>query len=105
LAVIALMLAGLGLFAVAAHGVAQRTREIGIRVALGATRARVRVGVLRDAMWLGVAGTGVGLGLAWGASRALRGFLVGVSGIDAATCLAVAAGFLLTSVIASLAPA
>lgn len=90
---IALVLAGIGLYGLIARSVAQRTREIGIRVALGAQPHEVIGLVVREGM--GLAGMGVALGLvgAVGATRAMSSLLYGVSPTDFAT-LAVAAVFL-----------
>jgi predicted lysophospholipase L1 biosynthesis ABC-type transport system permease subunit len=74
LAVSALILASLGLYAVLSHAVAQRTREIGLRVAIGASRHDVAIGVLGQGMWMIVPGLAAGLllsGLVSGALRAL----------------------------------
>jgi putative ABC transport system permease protein len=79
---LALLLAGVGLYAVVAHAVSQRTREVGIRVALGATRADVLRLVLRDGGRLVAAGIGVGLAGAFATTRLLAGGLVGVSPLD-----------------------
>ncbi len=86
----ALFLMSLGLFGILSQWAGQRTREIGVRVALGATRGSVRWLVLRQALALVLAGVALGLPAAWGASRLLRGLLFGLSPTDPAR-LAVAA--------------
>lgn len=97
-AALALLLAVVGLYGLIAHGVAQRVREIGIRVALGAGRdALVRL-VMGRALTLSAAGVVVGLALSLALGRALRGVLFGVGPVDAAT-LAASAALLLASVL------
>jgi len=81
----ALVLAAVGLYGVMAYGVAERRRELGIRMALGATRQRVLAHVLADAMRLALAGLAVGLPAAVLASRAIGAMLFGVTGTDAVT--------------------
>jgi len=105
LAVIATLMALLGIYAVLAYSVAQRTREIGIRMALGATRAAV-VGQVTT-LALGMAGIGVAVGMACAlaATRTLRTFLFGVSPTDPATLVAVAVMVALAAVAASALPA
>jgi ABC-type antimicrobial peptide transport system permease subunit len=76
-----------------ATAVRQRTREIAIRVALGATPAGIRRGVLREALFLLGAGGCLGLGLALAMTRWLRSLLFGVSPSDPLT-LALGAGVL-----------
>ena len=82
LAVIALLLAVVGVYASMAYSVARRVPEIGVRIALGASAARVRTMVLRGAGLVVGVGTIVGLGLAFMAAKAMSGFLFGVGGID-----------------------
>jgi putative ABC transport system permease protein len=89
-AAIAVALAALGLYGVVAHAVAQRTREIGIRVALGARRLDVGMLVVRQTMTLVTIGLVAGVGLALLVSPALRAFLYGVPAVDVASFLAVA---------------
>jgi hypothetical protein len=79
---IGLLLAALGLYGITAFSVAQRAREIALRMALGATRESVLSLVLRQAGRLAVVGTTVGLALAAGVSQLLGGLLVGVGSID-----------------------
>jgi ABC-type antimicrobial peptide transport system permease subunit len=78
-------LAAFGLYGLMAYLVAQRTREIAIRVALGASTGEVRSLVLRDATWLAGAGAAADLALAFGVGTALKALLVGVDVVDAAT--------------------
>ena len=99
------LIAALGLYGVIAHGVAQRTRELGIRMALGANAGRVAGLVLRDGMVMVVAGSAVGVGLAILATRALRGWLYGITPTDPVTFLAVPAGFALVAALACWLPA
>jgi putative ABC transport system permease protein len=90
---IALLLAAIGTFGVMSYSISQRTREIGIRMALGAPPSRVRRMVLREGMLL--VGLGVSLGLAGAAilntalSRALSDMLFGVEALDPTTFIAV----------------
>jgi putative ABC transport system permease protein len=76
------LLAGVGLYGVIAFNAAQRTREIGLRMALGAARGQVIWLVLRDGLVLAAAGIGGGLLLAFGAGRLVAGQLTGISGTD-----------------------
>ena len=79
LGLIGALLAAIGIYGVAAYAVARRTREIGIRMALGAQRADVVAMVLHQGIWLAVIGSAIGLLLAAGASRALVVFLFGIA--------------------------
>src|SRR4051812_16798687 len=103
--VVALLLAATGLSGAVAYGVAQRTREIGIRMALGATRAAVLRLVLGQGMRAVVLGILAGIAGAFLVSRALNAFLFGISGSDltsyGAACLLLVA----TAAIAALIPA
>ena len=81
-AVVALVLAAIGVYAVVAYSVARRTREIGVRVALGATRAHVVLLTLGEALRPVMTGAILGLGLALALSRFVEAFLFGVSAID-----------------------
>jgi predicted permease len=79
---IGLLLASLGLYGLTAFAVAQRTREIALRMALGATREHVLSLVLRQSGLLALIGAGIGLGLALAVSRLLESLLVGVGSVD-----------------------
>lgn len=103
--IVALLLAAVGLYGVTAYSVAQRTNEIGIRMALGADRGRVVRLVLRGAFARVALGLALGLPLAVGAGRLIAAQLYGVSFRDP-VALAVAAGSLaVCAVIAALIPA
>jgi putative ABC transport system permease protein len=101
----ALLLAALGLFGVMSYAVAQRTREIAVRVALGATRRELLRMVLRDALVLGTAGVALGLAGALLLSRVIASMLFSLSPRDPATLGGVAVGLLATALLASCLPA
>jgi putative ABC transport system permease protein len=84
-AVVALVLAALAVYGVVAYAVAERTHEIGIRMALGAERSNVVRMMLAQGMWSVVAGLVVGLGGAWAATQLIAGLLYDVQPHDAAT--------------------
>jgi predicted permease len=79
---IGLLLAALGLYGLTAFSVAQRTREIALRIALGASRDAVLSLVLRQSARLALAGAAIGLALAVGASLLLQSLLVGIRPVD-----------------------
>ncbi len=79
---LALLLAAVGIYGVLASSVAQRTREIGIRIALGAARGQTVLLVFRQAAWMVLFGLGAGLLCAWPAGRAVKAFLYGVTPLD-----------------------
>jgi len=101
----ALLLAAIGLYGVLAYAVGQRTREIGIRLALGANRAEVLRMVMAHAGNLALTGVALGIVAALLASRLLRAQLFEVAPTDIVTYVAVGAGLLLVSLIASWIPA
>lgn len=82
---IAVVLAGLGLMATLGWWVSQRTRELGVRVALGASRGNLTWLVLRQGMLIGVAGILAGCALAAGATQYLQGWIYGVTALDTMT--------------------
>jgi putative ABC transport system permease protein len=84
-AIVALVLAALGVHGVVAYAVSERTREIGIRMALGAERWNVVRLMVAQGMWSVVAGLVVGLVGAWAATRLIAGLLYGVQPHDTAT--------------------
>jgi predicted permease len=81
-ALLATVLAGVGLYGVLSYSVAQRTREIGVRMALGADGANVRGLVLRQVGWMVAIGGVIGIGFALGAGRAARSLLFELQGHD-----------------------
>jgi predicted permease len=87
---LAVVLAAVGLYGVMAFTVAARTREIGIRMALGAGRARVFRQVLRESAWLTAIGIALGVPGAWWASRFAASFLYELSAADPATYVGLA---------------
>lgn len=102
---VALLLAVIGIYGVTAYGVTQRTREIGIRIALGSQRADVLRLVLRQGVWLGVLGVGIGVVAALGAARLLASLLYGVPGADLVALGGAGTLLLLASLVASWYPA
>jgi hypothetical protein len=101
---IALVLAGVGIFGVTAYAVAQRTREFGIRFALGAQRAHVAILVLGRVGLLSGVGLAIGTGLGLGLGSLMSGILFGVEPEDPLTMTAVMIAIGLTAMLASLAP-
>ena len=104
-AVVALVIASVGIYGVMAYSVTQRTREIGLRMALGAPRSRVLRQIVREGMTVGAAGIAAGLVAAWGLSRALADLVFGVEVRDPSTFVAVAVVLGATALLASLLPA
>ena len=103
--VVALLLAAVGLYGVVAFAVAQRTREIGIRVALGAQSREVLGLMLRQGMTLAGIGLLVGLPLSFVAGRLVSGFLLGAGAADPFVFIAAAAALALVTLVASYVPA
>jgi predicted permease len=85
LGMVGLMLTGIGIYGVMAYAVTRRTREIGIRIALGARRADVIRMVLREGLSLTTIGSAIGVILAAAISRVLAGFLFGIPPVDPMT--------------------
>ena len=104
-ALIAIVLAALGVYGVMSYLVTRRTREIGIRMAMGARPEQVERLVLGESVALAVVAAAAGLGGAWGLTRYLKSMLYGVTELDAATFLAMPLVLLCVAVAASLVPA
>jgi len=104
-AALALVLSAIGIYGVLSYLVSRRTREIGIRVAIGAGRAQVLRLVLGSGLTLAFAGVAIGLGVAAAASRVMASLLHGVSPGDPATFLAVGILLPLVALVASAVPA
>jgi putative ABC transport system permease protein len=104
-AALALTLSAVGIYGVLSYVVSRRTREIGIRVAIGAGRRQVLQMVLGSGLWLALVGIAAGLVLAFGVTRLLAGLLHGVTAADPATFVVVAALLSAVAALASLVPA
>ncbi len=104
-AALALILAAIGLYGVMTYQVAQRTQELGIRMALGADRARVLRLVMRDGMSLALLGAALGVALSLALSRFLAGLLFDISPRDPATFVAIPALLVLVALVACYVPA
>ncbi len=102
---IGLLLAAAGIYGLIAYSVAQRTREFGIRLALGATRGRILLSVLRQGGLLAVAGITTGILTAFVLRRTLQSFVVDLATIDVFTVTVVAGLLLLVALLASIVPA
>jgi predicted permease len=105
MALIALVMSALGIFGVVEYAVAQTTREIGLRVALGASSAVILRGVLQQALGLVALGLALGGLLLWPLSRALRSLLFGVSALDPLTIFGSALLLMTIALLASASPA
>jgi putative ABC transport system permease protein len=101
----ALLLSALGIYGVVAYAVERQTREIGVRMALGATRATILNLVMRKGMRMVIAGAAAGLVAAAIVTRALRGLLFGIPALDPLTFAGVTGLLLLVAVCAILVPA
>ena len=104
-ALVAILLAGVGIYGVIAYSVTQRTREIGIRMALGAQRPQMLTMILRQSLTMAVIGIGIGLLGALGATRLLRAMLFGVGATDLPTFVAVIVLLGAAALLAGLLPA
>jgi putative ABC transport system permease protein len=100
-----LLLAVIGVYGVIAYSVAQRTHEIGVRMALGATRPEVVGMVVRQGLGVALAGIGVGVAGAFLLTRMMESLLYQVEPTDPQTFSAVAIALALTALIASWGPA
>lgn len=102
---LALLLACVGLYGTIGYTVAQRTNEIGVRMALGATRERILRMVVGETLVVVIAGVAIGLPLTWYATQVLKARLFELSPHDAATILWSLASILLVTILAGLQPA
>jgi putative ABC transport system permease protein len=105
LGVSAALLAAIGLFGVTGYAVAERAAEIGIRRALGASRADIQLMILRETAIVLALGVALGLGLSWLARGFLQAFLFGVSALDPLTYIVVCVGTVAIGLLAALVPA
>jgi putative ABC transport system permease protein len=104
-ALVALLLAAIGLYAVIAHSVSQRTKEIGVRMAIGATAADIRRMILRASMLPVAIGMILGLTASLAVNRILQSQLVGVSPYDPVTMTAAPTVLILVALFACHIPA
>ena len=102
---LAVVIGGVGVYSLIAYIVSWRTREIGIRLALGAQRWQIVQGIVRQSLMLALGGSAVGLAGAALAAQAMRAFLFGVKVVDPLTYGAVAAMMLVLAVAAAWIPA
>jgi len=102
---VALLLGIVGVYGVISYAVSQRSRELGLRMALGAQAGQVKRMVLRQSLVLAGFGVAIGMGLAFGLTRLMAGLLFGVSPLDPVTFVAVAAGLTGVATVASYLPA
>ena len=103
--ILALLLAVVGLYSVVAFSVAQRTHEIGVRMALGAERAEILRMVLRQGMLLTSVGLGIGMALAFVTAQVLKSQLVGLAPTDPVSFMATTAGLFTVALAACALPA
>jgi ABC-type antimicrobial peptide transport system permease subunit len=102
---LALLLASLGLYGVLSYAVTQRSRELGLRIALGASAGSVMRMVVARGLSLTILGLTIGLAIAWAATRAMQNLLFGVSAADPSTFAAVVALLGAIALLASYLPA
>jgi putative ABC transport system permease protein len=104
-ATLALVLAAVGIYGVMSYSVAQRTREIGIRMALGAQRSDVLKMTVGQGLRLVVMGVAIGLGAAFILTRVMASLLFGVSATDPMTFIIISLVLMAVALIASYIPA
>ncbi len=103
--VLAVVIGGVGVYSLIAYIVSWRTREFGIRLALGAQRWQIIRGVVRQSLLLALAGSALGLAAAAGVAQVMRAFLFGVTAIDPMTFCAVPVLMIVLALMASWVPA
>ncbi len=103
--VVAILLGAVGLYSVMAYIVSQRTREVGIRMALGADRGDVMKLITRQGMRLAAIGVGIGLALALALAKLLSSLLIGISGYDVPTFILVPVLLVAVAIVACYLPA
>src|SRR5262249_3549519 len=104
-AVLAIFLAGVGVYGVLSYSVGQRTREIGVRVALGAQRSRVLAATIGEGMKLAMVGAAIGIVAGLALTRWMASLLYGITAHDPATFVGVAALVAIVSFLACYIPA
>jgi putative ABC transport system permease protein len=104
-AAVALLLAAVGIYGVIAFTVARRTHEIGLRIALGASREHVLAMILKEGLFLAVLGLSLGMVGAYFVGRVMRGLLYGIGAFDIAAFSAVAVVLFVAALIACYVPA
>jgi predicted permease len=104
-ALFALALASFGIYAVISYSVGQRTQEIGIRMALGATAGNLQAGIVRQTLQLAAVGIVVGAAASWAVVRSLSGLLYGVTSTDPVTFAGAVAVLTTVAAIAGFVPA
>ncbi len=104
-AIITLLLAVVGVYGASSASVRDRRRELGIRMALGATATQITASVLRQCAQIALIGCVLGVALTWATSQLLRNLIIGVSTTDAATYTAVTGFVLVAAVVAGYVPA
>jgi predicted permease len=103
--ILAFIVAGVGVYSVVAYGVAQRTHELGIRIALGATRAQITDLVIASGLRSVGVGIVIGLAASWMLAPLVRSLLFGVTTNDASTYIGAATALCILGTLASLVPA
>jgi len=102
---VALLIGMVGVYGAVAYSATQRTREIGVRMALGAQVSEVRQMFLRQGLWLTAIGIGIGIAIALMVTRVMSAFLFGVSLVDPLTYVAVACLLAAMTLVATYLPA
>jgi putative ABC transport system permease protein len=104
-AAVSLIVAALGVYGLVSYGVARRTCEIGVRMALGASRARIVWMIVRQMLIMTASGIAAGLAGAWWLSQSMRSMLFGVTAFDIQTYAAVTIILIATVLLAIAIPA